>query len=151
MEVVIRPLPGKLEELGVKPKEWQALRHRRLVRGEWRTEIGGKEIDLGRVAQLTVRPLHVPPFTVRLPDGREAVVRPNRRRIGAYLVTGEFFEESVRDALAEPFVENPATVKVLGGIPVPGGNVPNMWGRDHVHISLGESLEVFASVKIKGR
>jgi hypothetical protein len=151
MEVVIDPLPEKLKAVGVKLEQLQDLRHRRLSSGDWRTEIGGKQIDLAKVARLTVRKIHAPPFTVMLPDGRQAVITPNPERIADYLVTGQDFEDSVRKALADPFVVEPGKVRVLSGIRVPGGHIPNYWGRDHVHISLGEALNRFAKVKFRGR
>jgi hypothetical protein len=149
LEVVIQPQPTKVKASGITPEQWQQLRAHRFTREDWRAEIGGNNIDLTTIAWLTVRPIHTPPFTVVLPDGRKAVVTPNPKRIGEYLVTGQDFERSVRAALAEPFVMNPAKVCVLSGIRVPGGHVPNKWGPDHVHISLGESLERFASVQIQ--
>jgi len=151
MEVVIRPMPEKLKALGVSLEQIQELRYRRFFRGKWRTEIGGKEIDLTKVATLSVRKLHAPPFTVILPDGRKAFITPKRKRIGAYLITGESFEEDVREVLADPFIPEPGKARVLHGIRVPGGDIPNYWGKDHVHISLGEPLERFAKVKIRGR
>src|SRR5262249_34473020 len=127
MEVVIRPLPEKLKTLGVSLDKFQELRYQRFFRGEWRTEIAGKKIDLTKVARLSVRKLHAPPFTVVLPDGRKAIVTPKPKRIAAYLVTGEFFEENVREALAEPFVRDPAKAHVLSHIRGVGGDVPNYW------------------------
>jgi hypothetical protein len=56
----------------------------------------------------------------------------------------------VRAALSEPAFRDPAKVRVLGGIKVPGGDIPNKWGRDHVHVSLGEPLDSFAKVEIHG-
>jgi hypothetical protein len=147
-ELVIQPLPEKLKAQGVSLDELRKLRHRRFSAGEWVTEVGGKKIDLSTVARLSVRKLHAPPFTVALPDGRKVVVTPRPDRIGAYLVTGEFFEGCVRSALAEPNID-PARVHVLEGIRVPGGQVPNTWGPGHVHISVGEPLSRFARVTIQ--
>jgi hypothetical protein len=149
MEVVIQPVPGKLEALGLKVEQLQRLRYQRFTNGDWQVEVDGKTIDLTRVARLTVRPIHAPPFTVVLPDGRKVVVTPNAQRICAYLVTGEWFEECVRSALADSPVKEPAWVTVLSGIHVPGGQVPNKWGPDHVHRSLGEPLERFATVEVR--
>jgi hypothetical protein len=50
--------------------------------------------------------------------------------------------------LSDRLVRDPAKVRVLGGIKVPGGDVPNKWGGDHVHVSLGEPLDYFAKVEI---
>jgi hypothetical protein len=119
--------------------------------GEWRTTINGKEIDLVKVAELAVRPLEAPSFTVVLRDGRRVVVTPNPKRIGAYLITGEAFEKRVRADLAGGEVGDPAKVHVLEGIRVPGGAVPNVWGPDHVHVSIGEPLEHLARVEVQGK
>jgi hypothetical protein len=149
MEVVIQPLPSKLAEMGLKEEQLRRLRYYRFTNGDWQVEVGGKTIDLTRVARLTVRPIHAPPFTVVLPDGRKVVVTPNAQRIGAYLVTGEWFEKCVRAALKDESVKEPARVTVLDGIHVPGGQVPNHWGPDHVHVSIGEPLERFATVEVR--
>jgi hypothetical protein len=151
MEVVIRPIPKKLAAHGLKLEQLRELRWRRFEKGEWQAKIGGKTIDLTKVARLTVRKLHVPPFTVILADGRKVVITPNPARIEEYVISGEHFEQCVREALADPAVKEPAKVRVLSRIPVPGGNVPNQWGADHVHISLGEPRERFARVEIRAR
>src|SRR5262249_2545859 len=152
MEVVIRPMPDKLKALRVSLEQFRKLRYQRFFRGEWRTEISGKEIDLTKVATLSVRKLHAPPFTVLLPDGRKVRITPKPKRIGASLITGELFEEDVRKVLAEPLIRDPAKAHVLHGIQLVGRvHMPNYWGKDHVHISLGEPLERFAKVKIYGR
>jgi hypothetical protein len=86
-----------------------------------------------------------------LPDGRKALITPNTIRVADYLVTGEFFEENVRAALVDPWNPDPDRIDVLRGIAVPGGQVPNYFGPDHVHISIGEPLARFAKVKIQGQ
>ena len=63
---------------------------------------------------------------------------------------GHYFEEAVREALTGLLVDDPGKYCVLGGIRVPGGHIPNFWGPDHVHISIGEPIESFADVKIQG-
>jgi hypothetical protein len=151
MEVVIRPLPEKVKAAGLTREQLQELRFRRFTDGAWRTKIEGKEIDLTEVAEITVRKLYAPPFTVDLPDGRRAVVTPNPARVGTYLVTGEHFESDVRAALAEFTGKDPAKACVLEGIPVPGGQIPNHWGPDHVHISNGEPISLFATIEIRER
>jgi hypothetical protein len=63
-----------------------------LEQGDWNVTIEGKKVDLTAVAKITVRDLVAKSFTVALPDGREAVVVPDAKKVGRYLVTGEYFE-----------------------------------------------------------
>lgn len=150
-EVVIRPDLQKLAAHGLTVQQLDPVRRKRLVSGIWTVKLGGKEVNLAEVATLAERDLQTPPFTTPLPDGREAFVSPDAKRVGRYLVTGEAFEEDVRCRLADPFVDDPAKVCVLVAIPVPGGHVPNHWGSDHIHISNGEPLDTFAKVELRGR
>jgi hypothetical protein len=129
----------------------EGLPHQRLAAGEWEVEMDGKKVNLAEVARLTVRDLVVKPFTVKLVDGREAVIVPDAKKIGRYMVTGEYFERDVRDHLLGPYLEDPAGALVLTDIPVPGGHVPNAWGANHVHVSSGEPLREFAKVEIRGK
>lgn len=150
-EVVIEPRVEKLKAHGITLEQLEHLRGHRLSQGDWKVEIEGKRVDLTAVAKITVRNLVAKPFTVVLPDGREAVIVPDAKKVGRYLVTGDSFERDVRNQLQYPFHEDPLETCVLGGIPVPGGHVPNAWGPDHVHISTGEPLKSFAKVEIRGK
>jgi hypothetical protein len=158
MEVVIQARPDKLATLGMKWEELRKeLRYRRLEIDNWKVEIQRKEMDLGRVAKIEVRKLKIPPFTVTLPDGRELLVTPVIAKIGGYRVTGEYFEESVRELLADLFLENPLKVRTLGGIANPGNSVPWQWGpspgdpRGHVARSIGQPLNQLAKLELRGK
>jgi hypothetical protein len=150
-EVVILPDPQKLKSLGLTAEQLEPLRRKRLSSGDWHVEIGGRKINLADVATVKERDLQVAPFSVMLPDGREVVVAPDAKSVGRYLITGEAFEEDVRSHLAHATVTDVIKLHVLQGIPVPGGKVPNVWGRDHVHISVGEPLETFAKVEVRAK
>ncbi len=148
---VITPNPEKLKKYGLTIKQLDALRRQRFVPGEWKAEIAGRKFNLADLATILERDLRIPPFVVALPDGREALITPDVKKVGRYLVTGEAFMDDVRARLANPFLDNPAAVDVLSGIPVPGGHVPNFWRPDHIHISTGEPLDKFAKVEIRGK
>ena len=150
-EVVIEPATERLRAHGITAEELECLRSRRLSEGNWKVEIQGKKFDLTDVATLSVRDLVTKPFTVELLDGREAVIMPDARKVGRYLLTGDYFERDVKGRLQLPLCNDPAEARVLADFPVPGGHVPNAWGPDHVHISIGEPLKTFAKVDIRGK
>jgi len=153
-EVVITPDLQKLKALGMTVEQLEPLRWQRLPSSEakvWNVKIDGKTINLTNVATITVRNLDVKPFTVVLSDGREAIVTPDAKKVGRYLIPGWAFEEDVRARLSVASGTDPTNVHVLVDIPVPGGRVPNYWKRDRVHRSIGEPLEAFAKVEVRGK
>ena len=152
-EVVIEPDAEKVKARRLTLEQLaKAVKGKRFVSGEWTIEIDKRKFDLATVANLTVRELQSPPFTVTLRDGREAVITPDATRIGQYVVTGEYFEQDVRDALADFSGKEPEKVHVLGMIPVPGTVVPHLTERDSMrHLSVGEPLETFAKVEIRDK
>jgi hypothetical protein len=79
------------------------------------------------------------------------VIVPDAKKVGRYLVTSEHFERDVRSQLQDPFCDDPLETCVLADILVLGSHVPNVWGPDHVHISMGEPLRTFAKVEIRGK
>jgi hypothetical protein len=149
-EVVVEPDVNKLKARGLTLDLLsKALRGRRFVAGNWTLEINGKNIDLDRVAKLTVRELQSPPFTVKLPDGRDVLITPDPKRIADYVVTGEYFEQDVRRALADATSPDPAIVYVLQMIPVPG-TLPRVTEvGTGTHLSLGGPLKDFAELEIQ--
>jgi hypothetical protein len=149
-EVVIEPDAEKLKARGLTREELaKALRGRRFGNSEWTLDIKGKKIDLEDVAKLTVRELYAPPFTVTLRDGREVQITPDPKAIGNYVVTGEYFEEDVREALSTDNVRDPAEYHVMSGISVPGTVVPHATEPGTMrHISMGEPLKAFATVEV---
>jgi hypothetical protein len=149
-EVVIEPDLEKLKSHDLTAEQLEPLRHRRLDAGTWEVEIEGNKLKLTDVAKLTVRDLALGPFIVPLIDGREAVIVPDVKKIKPYKVTSDSFKNEVRQLLQGPYKENPAEIVVLNGISVPGDNVPNYWGKDHVHMSMGGPLKDFAEVEIRG-
>jgi hypothetical protein len=158
MEVVIQARPDKLAALGMKWEELRKkLRYHRFEKGNWKVEIKGKELDLGRLTKIEVRKLTIPPFTVTLPDGRELLVRPAIAKIGGYRITGQYFEESVRELLADLFLEDPLKVRTLRGVSNPGKSVPWEWGPDfgdpkgHVLRSTGQPLDELARLELRGK
>jgi len=149
-EVVVEPDMNKLKDRGLTLDLLsKALRRRRFVAGSWTVEIDGKSIDLARVAKLTVRELQSPPFTVKLQDGRDVLISPDPKRIAEYVVTGEYFEQDVRRALAHASVPDPAIIHVLQMIPVPGTVDHVTEEGTGIHLSLGEPLKDFAKVEIQ--
>jgi hypothetical protein len=150
-EVVIEPSLERLKAHGLAARQLECLRWRRLDEKDWTVEIEGKKVNLADVAKLTVRDLVASPFAVELLDGRTAQIAPDVKQIERYWVSGEYFEFDVRQQLQSPFCQDPAERCVLAGVPVPGGQVPNAWGRDRVHISIGEPLKIFAKVEIHGK
>ena len=150
-EVVIQPDAQRLKAHGMTPEQLEPLRSWRLHEGDWKIDIGGKTVDLAEVAELTVRDLVTKPFTVELLDGREVLIVPDASASTRYLVTGEDFERDVRQMLKWPFIEDPADTIALGGIHIPPGYVPTVWGRDRVRMSTGEPLKTLAKVEIRGK
>ncbi len=153
-EVVVEPDLKKLKAQRVTLEQLStALLRRRFAVGEWTIQIKGKKIDLSHVAKLAVRELQAPPFTVKLRDGREVLITPDPKRIAHYVVTGRYFEEDVRKALAEYSAKDPGDIHVLSMIPVPG----NVRGGHFTeagtmtHFSVGEPLENFAKVEVKSK
>jgi hypothetical protein len=112
------------------------------------------ESELWRVCLFRIdfrsRPPQAPPFTAKLADGREALITPDPKKVARYGVTEEYFQQNVVAALGSPSVDDPAKVVVLGGLIV-AGNVPHATGPDKVHRSLGEPLEHFARVEVRGK
>jgi hypothetical protein len=150
-EVVFKLDPAKVTQDGLTANELDTFRRSRFEKGNYIKEINGKKMDLATVTtSITIRDLQAPPFVLTLPDGRRLSVKPKPKEIEKYLVTGEYFESDVRGQLSDPFDQDPLKQPVLQGIPVPGGHVPNAWGADHVHISIGEPLEKFAELKLTG-
>jgi hypothetical protein len=149
-EVVVEPDVNKLKARGLTLDLLsKALRGRRFVAGNWTLEINGKNIDLDRVAKLNVRELQAPPFTVKLPDGRDVLITPDPKRIADYVVTGEYSEQDVRRALADATSPDPAIVYVLQMIPVPG-TLPHVTEvGTGTHLSLGGPLKDFAELEIQ--
>ncbi len=92
------------------------------------------------------------PIEVVLSDGRRAVITPRVEKVGQYLVPMWNFEKEVRQRLTSHKLPNGelGALRVLAGIPVPGGKVPNAWGENRVHISIGVPLSDLASVRIVG-
>jgi hypothetical protein len=88
-ELVIEPCLERLKELELTLDQLASLRGRRLTEDGVVT-IDGKKIKLADVAKVTVRNLVAKPFAVALPDGREAVIVPDAKKVGRYLVTGEY-------------------------------------------------------------
>jgi hypothetical protein len=152
-EVVIEPDAEKLKAHDLTVEQLaEAVKGRRFVCGEWTVKIDKKEFDLSGMAKLTVRELQSPPFTVKLRDGREVVVTPAPKRIGHYVVTGEYFEQAVRDALADFSGKDPGKVHVLGMILVPGTVIPHLTEKGSMrHFSVGEPLETFAAVEVRDK
>ncbi|MGO8749729.1 MAG: hypothetical protein ACLQNE_27555 [Thermoguttaceae bacterium] len=152
-EVVIEPDTEKLKAHGLTVKQLaEAVEGKRFVSGEWTIEIDKKEFELNAVAKLTVRELQSLPFTVKLRDGREVVITPDPKRIGRYVVTGEYFERIVRDRLADFSGKDPGGINVLGMIPIPGTVIPHLTEKDsYRHFSLGEPLKSFAKVEVRDR
>jgi hypothetical protein len=150
-EAVITPYPQLLKALGLTADQLEPLRRKRLRSGKWIVDIDGKKVNLADVATITERDLVVEPFTVQLPDGREAHITPDAKKIGRYLITGEAFEENVRVHLSVTKETDPAKVNVLEDITVPGGEVPNYWKSDRVHRSTGEPLESLAKVEVQAK
>ena len=151
-EVVIEPDLKKLKAQGVTLEQLStALEGIRFVVGQWTIEINGKRIDLSKVAKLTVRELQAPPFTVKLRDGREVLITPDPKRVAHYVVTGKYFEENVRKALADYSANNPGNICVLSMIPVPGNVKGGHFTEEDGmrHFSVGEPLENFAKVEVK--
>lgn len=150
-EVVFKLDPVKVTRDGLTTNELDIFRRSRFEKGNYVQELNGKKIDLATVTtSITVRDLQAPPFELTLPDGRRLTVTPKPKEIKKYLVTGEYFEWDVRGQISDPFAQDPTKKRVLQGIPVPGGQIPNAWGEDHVHISIGEPLEKFAELKLTG-
>lgn len=152
-EAVITPDPAKMKAAGVTMEMLEVLRYRRLSEGKWTVKIDDREIILATFAEITVRDIVVKPFIVTLLDGREALITPDARKVAEYLITGEAFEADVRRHLADPLVDigDVGQIVVLRHILVPGGQVPNVFDERHVHHSLGEPLEKFAKVELRGR
>ncbi len=151
-EVVIEPDIGKLGAWLDVRTTGQSRKVEAIRLGQWSIKIDKKEFDLTTVAKLTVRGLQSPPFTVKLRDGREVLITPSPRRIGHYVVTGEYFEQDVRGALADFSGKDPGKVQVLGMIPVPGTVIPHFTEKDSMrHFSAGEPLETFAAVKVRDK
>jgi multidrug efflux pump subunit AcrB len=150
-EVVIQPDVEKLKARGLTVDQLgKAVKGKRFVSGQWTIRIDKNELDLTAVAKLTVRELQAPPFTVDLHDGREVVIMPIPERIGHYVVTGEYFEQDVRGALANFSEKDPGKIHVLGMILVPGTVVPHLTEENTMrHFSVGEPLETFAKVKVR--
>ena len=150
-EVVIKPDAEKLKERGLTVDAFRTLcEKRRYSEDALDFEFQGKRIALKLVADVSIRDVQAPPFSVALPDGRMLKLIPNPKAIAQYCVPGRYFEEDVRRTLDDLFLPDPLKVSVLAGIPVPGGQIPNAWGADHVHISIGEPIAKFASVEITG-
>ena len=150
-EVVIQPSLDRLKSYGISAGQLEILRWRRLSEGDLSVEVEGKKINLADVATVSVRDLLTKSFTVDLLDGRKAMIVPDAKKIARYFVTGDYFELDVRQVVRGGFIENPAEDIVLRGVPVPGGHVPNAWGQDHIHISIGEPLRALAQVQISGK
>lgn len=152
-EVVIEPDTEKLQAAGLRIDQVaEAVKGRRFVSGKWTIRVEKTEYDLAALAKLTERDLRALPFTVKLADGREVVITPDPKRIGRYVVTGEYFEEDVRNALANSPGTDPAKVNVLGMIPVPGTVIPHLTEKDTMrHFSVGEPLETFAKVTLSDK
>jgi hypothetical protein len=150
-EAVIEPNLEKLKAHGITFEQLEPLRWRRLNEGDWKIEIEGKKVDLGAVAKITVRDLAIEPFTVALPDGREALITPDARKVGRYKVTGEYFRDDVRDGLQNLFMEDPLETTVLADITIPVNHEPKLWGRGHRSLGWGNPLKDFAKVEIRGK
>jgi hypothetical protein len=152
-EVVIEPDPEKLKANGLTLGQLgEAVKWKRFVAGEWRISIDKNDLDLTAVAKLTVRELQAPPFTVRLRDGREVLITPSPQEIGHYVVTGEYFEQDVRNELANFSGKDPGKVHVLAMILVPGTVIPHLTEKDTMrHFSVGEPLETFAKVEVRDK
>src|SRR5262249_49244053 len=116
----------------------------------WTRTIKGIKVDLKKIAEIKLRPLQAPPFTVKLLDGREARITPVAEKISHYMVTGEYFQHDVVHCLESPLVEDPAKAIVMSHIVV-FGDLPHSTGRDKVHRSLGEPLEKFARVEYRNK
>lgn len=149
-EVVIEPDAEKLKSLGLTREQLaKSVRGRRFVGGTWTVEIDDRRVNLADIAKLTERQLQSLPFTVTLRDGREVVVAPDPKAIGRYVVTGEYFEQDVREQLSADNVGDPAEHPVLAGIPIPGTVVPHATEAGTMrHISMGEPLKAFAKVEV---
>ena len=154
-EVVVEPDVSKLKAHGLTLDQLAtALGGTRFVTGQWTLEIEGKNIQLDRVARLTVREIQAPAFTVKLPDGRRVLITPDPKRIADYVVTGAYFEQDVRRALADAALADaalpdPSLVHVLQMIPVPGV-LPHVTDiATGTHLSLGEPLKDLAKLDIQ--
>jgi hypothetical protein len=149
-EVEIRFRLDKIRAAGLTLKNLECVKSMRFMGDNWTRKIGDTKVDLKAVAELKFRPLQAPPFTVKLLDGREAVITPRAAKVGLYLVTGEYFQQDVRSCLASPLVEDPAKAIVMSGLIV-FGDLPHSTGPDKIHRSLGEPLREFARIEFRGQ
>lgn len=149
-EVEIRFRLDKIKAAGLTLKDLESVKYMRFLGKNWKRKVNKVEVDVKEVAELKFRALHAPPFTVKLLDGREATITPNAKKVGMYMVTGEYFQHDVIGSLDNPFVADPAETVVVGGIVV-FGDLPHSTGPDKVHRSLGEPLKEFACVEYRGK
>ena len=149
-EVVIQPDLEKLKSSGFTLEQVSAaVDGRRFVEGKWSIEIDERKIDLATIAKLEVRELEAPPFIVHLGDGRSVLIKHDPKKVGEYVVPGHYFEERVRESLAEFANGDPGDVNVFSGIWVPGTVVPHLTERETMrHLSMGEPLKNFATVEV---
>ena len=149
-EVVIQPSLDRLKSYGITSTigdfALETLKRRRFERRS-----RGQENQLGRCGDGERPDLLTKSFTVDLLDEHKAMIVPDAKKIARYFVTGDYFELNIQQVVRGGFIENPAEDIALRGVPVPGGHVPNAWGQDHIHISIGEPLRALAQVQISGK
>jgi hypothetical protein len=125
-EVEIRFDLEKIKALGLTLKDLESVKYMRFSGDDWTKTIKDVKVDLKKVAELKIRPLQAPPFTVKLLDGREALITPIPKKISFYCVTGAYFQEDVVGVLDSPLVDNPVKATVMSGLIV-FGDVPHSY------------------------
>lgn len=151
-EAVVEPLAEKLKAAGITRQQLAlAVRGQRFIEGEWKVDVDGRKLDLAALATLTVREVQAPAFSVKLRDGREMRITPDRKQVARYVVTGEYFEQDVRRALEKFSGPDAGKLYVLSGILVPGTlpHLTELLEEGGRHISLGEPLENFARLELR--
>ncbi len=149
-EVEIRFRVDKIRAVGLTLKDLEDVERMRFLGDNWTRTIKNVKVDLKEIAEIKFRPLQAPVFTVKLLDGREAIITPFPKKISAYMVTGGYFQQEVIDCLDSPLVEDPAKTVVMRGLRV-FGDLPHSTGPDRIHRSLGEPLEKFGRVEFRGK
>jgi hypothetical protein len=149
-EVEIRFYRDKTKAAGLTSKDLEIVKYVRFWGENWTRTIKDVKVNLKEVAELKFRALHAPPFTVKLLDGREAIINPIPKKISMYMVTGEYFQQDVVGCLDSPLLGDPLKATVMSGIIV-FGDLPHSTGEDKTHRSLGESLDQFARIEVRGK